>query len=86
MGRHKYRKRVNDITQNGERFARAEGSGLFDVAKNLTKKAAEAALKKGAAKVGENLVKALLKRFLDLQPGLLSSLGKHQDKVRGLKT
>ena len=29
MGRHKYRKRENDIAQNGE--------GLFDVAKNLTK-------------------------------------------------
>ena len=45
MGRHKYRKRENDIAQNGE--------GLFDVAKNLTKKAAEAALKKGAVKLSE---------------------------------
>ena len=55
MGRHKYRKRENEISQNGERFARAEGSGLFDVAKNLTKKAAEAALKKGAVSVGRKL-------------------------------
>ena len=45
MGRHKYRKRENDIAQNGE--------GLFDVAKNLTKKAAEAALKKGTVKLSE---------------------------------
>ena len=45
MGRHKYRKRENDIAQNGE--------GLLDVAKNLTKKATEAALKKDVSKLSE---------------------------------
>ena len=55
MGRHKYRKRENDIAQIGE--------GLFDVAsafaKNLTKKAAEAALKKGAVKLSEKAAESV---------------------------
>ena len=34
MGRHKYRKRENDITQND---IAQNGEGLFDIAKNLTK-------------------------------------------------
>ena len=60
MGRHKYRKRKSEnyeyVNQSeGSRFALAEGSGLFDFAKNLTKKTAEAALKKGTAKVGRKL-------------------------------
>ena len=41
MGRHKWKR------ENGE--------GLFDLAKNLGKKAAEAALKKGVEKAGRRL-------------------------------
>ena len=48
MGKYKYRKRENDINQND---IAQNGEGLFDLAKDLGKKAAEAALKKGAVKL-----------------------------------
>ena len=51
MGRHKYRKRENDIAQNGE--------GLLDAAsafaKNLTKRAAKSATVKLSEKAGRKL-------------------------------
>ena len=53
MGRHKWKR------ENGE--------GLFDLAKNLGKKAAEAALKKAVEKVEEDLEKTVL--------------GKHQSRA-----
>ena len=65
MGRHKYIKRENDIDQNVEQFTRAEGSGLFDVAKNLTKTAAEAALKKGTVKLSEKVGRKIGERAAD---------------------
>ena len=55
MGRHKYRKRENDIAQNGE--------GLFDVAsafaKNLTKRAAKSATVKLSEKAAESVGRKL---------------------------
>ena len=50
-------KEKNDIAQNGE--------GLLDAAKNLTKKAAEAALKKGAVKRSEKVGRKLGEKAVD---------------------
>ena len=56
MGRHKYRKRKSEICECENQ---TEGSGLFDFAKNLTKKQQKQPLKKVQQKLAENLVKKL---------------------------
>ena len=40
MGRHKYRKRETGLAQDTVPGFAQNGEGLFDIAKNLTKKAA----------------------------------------------
>ena len=59
MGRHKYRKRENDIAQNGE--------GLLDAAsafaKNLTKSAAKSATVKLSEKAGRKLGESAADNF-----------------------
>ena len=62
MGRHKYRKRKSEIY---ECVNQAEGSGLLDFAKNLTKKTAEAALKKGTLKLSEKAGRKLGEKAVD---------------------
>ena len=65
MGRHKYRKRKSEICECENQ---TEGSGLFDFAKNLTKKTAEAAFKKGTAKVGRKLGEKVVDSFFKQSP------------------
>ena len=59
MGRHKYRKRENDIAQNGE--------GLLDAAsafaKNLTKSAAKSATVKLSEKAGRKIGESAADNF-----------------------
>ena len=62
MGRHKYRKRKSE---NYEYVNQTEGSGLFDFAKNLTKKTAKAALKKGTLKLSEKAGRKLGEKAVD---------------------
>ena len=62
MGRHKYGKRKSE---NYEYLNQTESSGLFDFAKNLTKKTAEAALKKGTLKLSEKAVRKLGEKAVD---------------------
>ena len=90
MGRHKYRKRKSESYEYVNQTA--EGSGLFDFAKNLTKKTAEAALKKGTLKLsekagrklGEKAVDSFFKKNQVFQTGEQSSLVKNQLKVKTL--
>ena len=86
MGRHKYRKRKSENYEYVNQTT--EGSGLFDFAKNLTKKTAEAALKKGTEKagrkLGEKAVDSFFQKIQVFQTGEQSSLVKNQLKVKTL--
>ena len=68
MGRHKYRKRKSENYEYVNQTA--EGSALFDFAKTLTKKTAEAALKKGTAKVGRKLGEKAVDSFFGKKSSL----------------
>ena len=59
----KYRKRKSENYEYVNQTA--EGSGLFDFAKNLTKKTAEAALKKGILKLSEKAGRKLGEKAVD---------------------
>ena len=66
MGRHKYRKRENEISQKGSSEQREalfrSGDGLLDVVKNLTKKGATKLSQKVGEKAGRKLVDATFKK------------------------
>ena len=63
MGRHKYRKRKSENYECVNQTA--EGSGLFDFAKNLPKKTTEAALKKSTLKLSEKAGRKLGEKAVD---------------------
>ena len=65
MGRLKYRKRENEITQRENEINQdifQSGEGLLDVVKNLTKKGAIKLSQKAGEKAGRKLVDAAFKK------------------------